>query len=99
MLKLLYFVWFRAHRLFLASNRLKMGQGVSRWLKRRVLGGHLALKRSPLKAGKSSPGVRQVGTGGSFVSYFTDQNAFRVARVCFFGLTHGVADFMPMCSS
>ena len=99
MLKLLYFVWFRAHRLFLASNRLKMGQGVSSWLKRRVLGGHLAVKRRPFEAGKSSPGVRQVGTRGTFVLYFTDRNAFRVVRVGFFGLTCGVAAFMSMCVS
>ena len=79
-LKVLYFVWFRAHRLFVASNRLKMGQDASSWLKRRVLGGHLAVKRPPFEAGKSSPGVRQVGAGGSFVLYFTDQNAFRTNR-------------------
>ena len=76
-----------------------MGQDASSWLKKRVLEGHLAVKRPPFEAGKLSPGVRQVGTGGSFVLYFTDQNAFRNNREWFFVLTHGVADFMPMCSS
>ena len=97
--KPLYFVWFPVHRLFLSSKRLKLGQDASSWLKKRLLEGHLAVKRPPFEAGKLSPGVRQVGTSGTFVLYFTNKNSFRTNGEWNFVMTHGVTDIMPMCSS
>ena len=42
---LLYFVWFPAHRLFVSSKRLNLGQDASRWPKMRPLGGEIPPKR------------------------------------------------------
>ena len=47
MLKLLYFVWFPAHRPSFSSKRLNLGQDASRWPKMKPLEAHLGLKRPP----------------------------------------------------
>ena len=96
-LKLLYFVWFPAHRLFLSSERLNLGQDASRWPKTRSPGGNCYSRGSTLRPQNWSPGVRQVGTRVIFVLYFTHQNSFRVNRKRNLVTTQGVTYIMPMC--
>ena len=41
--------------------------------------------------------VRQVGTGATFVLYFTDQNSLRLKLNRIFVLVHWLTYIMPMC--
>ena len=65
------FVWFSAHCCFCSLFGLGSGQDASGGLKMRYLEGQEGSGERRLEAGKSSWGVRQVGTRVDFALYFT----------------------------